>query len=679
MEHSGCQTRPYISSIRVGKFYRDYRLEGHKGINGIQPSASKFVVDGAAAAIAATSEISLDAFDERLRTIIMEKSTNTRNLMVESFAVKPRNDQSRQENTVSAYWKKVFESSGGTGSIPPTFSIWSRDVDPAYSGIAVQYRRPLAYPIPVWSRGASYPLGFYKLSRSGTVIPQSVVFFASFMDRLQQLAHRFRYLEHLRNQATDEKAGRVPEPTAEQKKVKANIFSTLGFGSLYMAAATSEQGGSILGFDADKWIKVFDRCTSRGSQIFGYEKGMVRNKRFLEENVELLNHLIEEARLSKAQMADSSKSHQLHDRVQVGNYFLHFAALSGRFIRGQEFDRLKLVSDGWAAAVLLHYVYQHKLKNEFKLVGKLLTKKIVSPRDLILESIAMAMPESLEDGQHAKAFYEAIEEYWEGLCQATHQIQAGHLASEMTKGLSHEIHGIASFKTSYANPLEEEHINDIEKVLVKVMMPVAFSTSRKEDYTFGFSRSVVREDPKGEDAILDPSIFFASRLHRLRWLLDQIKGMKHMERKKHIEEDHKHQAYQAILQMTLYFVSLPAKKPSQPTYQEDAMGIREACDRHGCLLFGIEEYRLHRQFLEDHEGTLMQLFKEAAVWWCGDSTEQASELGKVGLEMKKWLYALYDVQENVHPDHHAQQSLARSRLARTDHRDAFSVVSRRDI
>lgn len=82
-------------------------------------------------------------------------------------------------------------------------------------------------------------------------------------------------------------------------------------------------------------------------------------------------------------MSSSNKSHQLHDRVQVGHYFLHFAALSGRFNRGQEFERLRLVSDGWAAAVLLHHVYQRKLKDDFKLVGKLLTEKIVSPRDLV--------------------------------------------------------------------------------------------------------------------------------------------------------------------------------------------------------------------------------------------------------------------------------------------------------
>lgn len=85
MEHSSPVVPPLISSIRVGNFFRDYRLEGNEGIGGIQPSAFKFVVDGGAAAIAVSSEIPLDDFDKKLRSIIMGKSASTRNLVSRSF------------------------------------------------------------------------------------------------------------------------------------------------------------------------------------------------------------------------------------------------------------------------------------------------------------------------------------------------------------------------------------------------------------------------------------------------------------------------------------------------------------------------------------------------------------------------------------------------------------------
>ncbi|GAA5989820.1 hypothetical protein JCM5350_002954 [Sporobolomyces pararoseus] len=264
MEHSIPLVPPLISSIRVGNFFKAYRLEGNEGIDGIRSSAFKFVVDGGAAAIAATSEIQLDDFDKKLRSIIMGKSANIRNL-------------------------------GRTGEVPLTFSVRYKIVDPAYSGILVRYRQPLAYPIPVWKQGSEYPLGFYKLSRSRVVVPQSVVFFASFMNRLQQLAVQFEYLEHRRKQAIHEHTSRISEPSIEQKNVKIDIVCTLGFGSLYMAAAISEGGGQVLGFDASTWIKVFDRCTSRGSKIFGYGGGMLESKKFLKENAELFDQLIDEA------------------------------------------------------------------------------------------------------------------------------------------------------------------------------------------------------------------------------------------------------------------------------------------------------------------------------------------------------------------------------------------------
>ena len=115
------------------------------------------------------------------------------------------------------------------------------------------------------------------------------------MNRLQQLALHLEYLEDRRRQAIHTDTGRIPEPSTEQKNVKVDIVFTLGFGSLYMAAAISEGGSEMLGFDASKWIKVFDRCTSRGSKIFGYGGGMFRSKKFLEQNAELLDQLIDEA------------------------------------------------------------------------------------------------------------------------------------------------------------------------------------------------------------------------------------------------------------------------------------------------------------------------------------------------------------------------------------------------
>ncbi|GAA5902575.1 uncharacterized protein JCM6883_007171 [Sporobolomyces salmoneus] len=82
-------------TIKVGAFYREYKLEGQRGIRAsrfspeVQPRGFDLVVDGWAAAREVSKHLRLDEEDRQLRELLLGREVETTQLTVESIAVLP--------------------------------------------------------------------------------------------------------------------------------------------------------------------------------------------------------------------------------------------------------------------------------------------------------------------------------------------------------------------------------------------------------------------------------------------------------------------------------------------------------------------------------------------------------------------------------------------------------------
>ncbi|GAA5886762.1 hypothetical protein JCM16303_003305 [Sporobolomyces ruberrimus] len=267
-------------AMKVGTFFERYRLTGQDGVMQSRPDRRYLLaVDGWAAAVAAAKHSKLDHEDEELQRLLLEKRVPIEDLGFESIVIPSETvSSSLGPNFAKKLWEAACRVKGHNSPFPSELEMRKPHHDGSFDVTGVRIQKPLYCPWPCFIPETPWDL-----------VPQSAVFFASRMHRLEGLAKDLGILEEAEEAAKSENEKKLKEITKRLVHVRSKIFSLLLSMALYLAAATSNR--DKFEFHPEDWLETYREGTEYGSEIFGIEGGLVENYAFLQKHEERLEEL----------------------------------------------------------------------------------------------------------------------------------------------------------------------------------------------------------------------------------------------------------------------------------------------------------------------------------------------------------------------------------------------------